>query len=70
MKKRIDMNWNGAMGFETDLDGHKLVVDALPVSGGDNLGPAPKALMLVALGGCTGMDVASIITYPEVCVGL
>ena len=61
MKQRIDMNWNGAMGFETDLDGHKLVIDALPKVGGGDLGPRPKVLMLVALGGCTGMDVVSIL---------
>ena len=55
------MNWNGKMGFEADLDGHKLTVDALPPVGGEDLGPRPKELMLVALGGCTGMDVVSIL---------
>jgi putative redox protein len=29
--------------------------------GGNNEGPRPKSLMLVALGGCTGMDMASIL---------
>lgn len=61
MKQRIDMNWDGAMGFETDLDGHKLKVDALPVVGGNDSGVRPKTLMLVALGGCTAMDVVSIL---------
>lgn len=61
MKQRIDMNWDGAMGFETDLDGHKLKVDALPVVGGNDSGVRPKTLMLVSLGGCTAMDVVSIL---------
>lgn len=55
------MNWDGAMGFETDLDGHKLKVDALPVVGGNDSGVRPKTLMLVSLGGCTAMDVVSIL---------
>ena len=55
------MNWDGAMGFETNLDGHKLKVDALPVVGGNDSGVRPKTLMLVALGGCTAMDVVSIL---------
>lgn len=61
MKKTIDMKWQGGMAFQTDLDGHKLTVDALPPVGGSDLGPRPKVLMLVALGGCTGMDVVSML---------
>lgn len=61
MKKLIDMSWNGKMGFEANLGGHKLIVDALPAVGGDDSGPRPKELMLVALGGCTGMDIVSIL---------
>lgn len=61
MKKSINMNWKGGMAFETELDGHKLVVDAMEQGGGNDSGPRPKVLMLVALGGCTGMDVVSIL---------
>ncbi|MBI9069562.1 MAG: OsmC family protein [Salinivirgaceae bacterium] len=61
MKTEIEMKWKGGMAFETDLDGHKLTIDALPVAGGNDSGPRPKVLMLVALGGCTGMDVISIL---------
>jgi len=49
------------MSFETDVNGHKIVIDAKAESGGDDLGPRPKTLMLAALGGCTGMDVVSIL---------
>lgn len=55
------MNWDGGMAFEANLDGHKVRVDALPVVGGNDSGPRPKELMLVSLGGCTGMDVVSIL---------
>ena len=35
--------------------------DAAPEVGGGNKGPRPKPLMLVALAGCTGMDVVSML---------
>lgn len=49
------------MSFETDVNGHKIVIDAKPESGGEDLGPRPKTFMLSALGGCTGMDVVAIL---------
>lgn len=49
------------MAFDIELHGHKLRVDADPVFGGTDYGPRPKALMLSALAGCTGMDVVSIL---------
>ena len=58
---KIHIDWQGDMSFETELDGHKLVLDATPEVGGGNKGPRPKPLMLVALAGCTGMDVVSIL---------
>jgi len=36
-------------------------MDANPDGGGHNIGPSPKKLLLVALSGCTGMDVVSIL---------
>jgi putative redox protein len=61
MKQSVSMKWLNNMAFETDINGHKLLVDASLENGGKDLGPRPKALMLVALGGCTGMDVVSIL---------
>ena len=58
---KINIDWQGDMAFETELDGHKLVLDASPEVGGKDSGPRPKPLMLVALAGCTGMDVVSIL---------
>ncbi len=58
---KIHIDWQREMMFKTELDGHTLVLDASPEVGGSNNGPRPKPLMLVALAGCTGMDVVSIL---------
>ena len=58
---KISMDWQGDMAFETNLNGHKLIIDAPHAVGGNDLGPTPKPLMLVALAGCTGIDVVSIL---------
>ena len=60
-KKEIYIDWQGDMSFETELDGHKITIDAAPEVGGNNKGPRPKVFMLLALAGCTGMDVVSIL---------
>ncbi len=49
------------MVFESDLDGHKLIMDAPEAAGGKNKGPRPKPLMLASLAGCTGMDVVGML---------
>jgi putative redox protein len=41
--------------------GHAIVMDGDPEVGGDNTGLRPMELLLVGLGGCTGMDVVSIL---------
>ena len=61
MKQSISLDWNEAMSFETTLNGHKIVVDADEAVGGKNTGPRPKPLLLVALAGCTAMDVISML---------
>ena len=66
MKQRISMNWLSKMAFETNVNGHRIVLDAAEENGGQNLGPRPKAFMMVALGGCTGMDVVSILNKMRV----
>ena len=60
-KHTINTKWISEMAFEADVDGHKIIMDAMPESGGVDAGPGPKKLMLVALSGCTGMDVVSIL---------
>jgi len=57
----IKSEWKGDMAFEADINGHKVIMDANTEGGGHNLGSSPKKLLLVALSGCTGMDVVSIL---------
>jgi putative redox protein len=66
MKRAIDVKWDGNMKFVTDIDGHKLVLDTTEDVGGNNEGPRPKVLLMVALAGCTGMDVVSILKKMKV----
>ena len=66
MKKTIDVTWNDNMKFSAELDGHEIVIDAAEDNDGHNEGPRPKALMMVALAGCTGMDVVSILKKMQV----
>ena len=49
------------MQFESELNGHKITIDADPKVGGEDKGPRPKPLMLLSLAGCTAMDVISIL---------
>ena len=57
----VKVNWLENMAFEAEVNGHKIILDAAEAVGGENRGPRPKPLMLVALAGCTGMDVVSIL---------
>ncbi len=63
MKEKVDVKWQDEMAFEASLheNTQKIMIDAVPAVGGRNLGPRPKTLMLVSLGGCTAMDVISIL---------
>ena len=49
------------MQFNVDVNGHTIVLDAPERAGGEDNGPIPKPLMLTALAGCTGMDVAALL---------
>lgn len=61
MKEIIKARWLNDLSFEAEVDGHKIYLDTSLEHGGKNLGPRPKPLMMVALAGCTGMDVAAIL---------
>jgi putative redox protein len=59
---KISTTWLGKMKFESDNpSGDVMQIDAGPESGGEGSGFRPKALMLSALAGCTGLDVTSLI---------
>ncbi|HLW49015.1 MAG TPA: OsmC family protein [bacterium] len=59
---KIDARWTDGMRFEaTNADGLRVVMDAHPEHGGIAGGPAPMETLLMALAGCTGMDVIPIL---------
>ena len=61
MNNKVNVAWTGEMAFEAEVNDFKIILDADEKVGGKNSGPRPKALSLVSLGGCTGMDVVSIL---------
>ncbi len=61
MSQKTKTSWKGNMAFEWEINGHKVMIDAMEQVGGENKGPQPKPFMLAALGGCTGMDVVSML---------
>ena len=66
MGNKINVNWSGEMAFEAEVNDFKIKLDAHEAVGGKNTGPRPKPLILVALGGCTGMDVVSMLAKMRV----
>lgn len=53
---------NGAFGFEArDANGHVIKIDTSPETGGENFGVRPMQLLLMGLGGCSGIDILSIL---------
>ncbi|MGZ5280266.1 MAG: OsmC family protein [Pseudobdellovibrionaceae bacterium] len=52
--------WTEKMKFTGECDGHSIELDAKPPFG-DNTGLTPKALVAIAVAGCTGMDVVALM---------
>lgn len=53
---------NDDFGFEaTDQNGHTIRMDTSPESGGKNFGVRPMQMLLMGLGGCSAIDVISIL---------
>ena len=59
-EQKVILDHLDGMAFKTEVDGHQFVFDAEEQFGGENRGPRPKPFVLVALLGCTGMDVVSL----------
>lgn len=56
--KRVD----DAFAMEaTDSNGHTVKMDTVAANGGNNTGASPMQLMLMALGGCSAIDVIDIL---------
>lgn len=59
---RVNVRWNRGRRFVgVDSSGHGVVMDATAENGGEGSGVRPLELVLYALGGCTGIDVLSIL---------
>ncbi|MCS7197914.1 MAG: OsmC family protein [Candidatus Bipolaricaulota bacterium] len=56
----------GMQFVATSESGHAVVMDTTEDIGGHDTGPRPMELVLMALGGCTGMDVVSILRKMQV----
>jgi len=61
MSTKVNVTWKDQMTFNAKVNGFDIIIDAEENVGGRNLGPRPKPLSLASLGGCTGMDVISIL---------
>ncbi|MEK8020128.1 MAG: OsmC family protein [Candidatus Parabeggiatoa sp.] len=60
MKARIKWVENACLMAEAE-SGHGVVIDGAAEIGGRNLGVRPMEMILMGLGGCTAMDVLSIL---------
>src|ERR1700728_4689855 len=53
---------NGDFGFEArDAGGHIARMDSSPETGGKDFGIRPMQMLLMGLGGCSGIDIISIL---------
>ncbi len=62
MKHEANVRWAGKMTFVGRAGSNHLVpMDSGPEFGGDSSATKPAELLLLGLGGCTGMDVVPIL---------
>ena len=58
----VTLRWEDGMRFGGAAEsGGTLTLDARPEHGGTGQGPSPMETVLLALAGCTGMDVVSVL---------
>jgi putative redox protein len=61
-KKTASVRWVDGLVFETQTEsGHRGYLDSFPKEGQTSKGPTPMELLLVAVAGCTGMDIVDIL---------
>lgn len=59
---KAKVTYVNGMQFVGEADsGHAIVMDGTPEVGGKNTGLRPMELLLIGIGGCSGMDVVSIL---------
>lgn len=58
----VKVKYVDGLQFVGEADsGHAILMDGEPVYGGNNTAIRPTELLLVGLGGCSGMDVVSVL---------
>lgn len=62
---KVNTKWVNKLAFNSTIDNHTIRLDTNGLLGDDS-GPSPKKLLLASLAGCTGMDVASLLTKMRV----
>ena len=59
---KASVTWTGGMSFEGKPDsGHVVKMDSSPAFGGEDKGARPMELLLLGMGGCTSIDVMSML---------
>ena len=58
----VKVQWQGGKAFEaTSSSGHQVMMDASKEVGGADRGSRPMELLLMGLGGCSGIDVMMML---------
>ena len=65
-KKAIVKHINGVTFLGKADSNHWVTMDGPEEFGGSNAGTRPKELLLIALGGCTGSDIATILKKKKI----
>lgn len=56
------VKWTGGLQFVGESEtGHAIVLDAGKEDGGTDMGMQPMELLLIGIGSCSGMDIASVL---------
>ena len=58
---KCEIQWRSKYTFDGKIRQHTLIQDAKSGSGGADLGPTPKELLLASICGCTAMDVIGLM---------
>ncbi len=58
---KVTLKHFGTMNFEASARGQRVVMAASPEVGGEPLGVRPMEMVLMGLGGCSGIDVMLIL---------
>ena len=67
MSHKTTTHWKGGMQFESDNpSGKTVLMDAVTKGQSEQLGLSPKAMMLSALAGCSGIDIVDILEKMKV----